>query len=353
MSEVSENAEVAVLEVPAVEVAPVTNPTEVSSETADQLLRRLSEATPLDYDLTAKQLVEGTITLTVQLSLPGASKKVDIDLVYSGSADTHLLSVSKKILESPELDAVKKLDTEFKQTLKKRNLILPSQLKGGFFRVSKPNIPAVHKLRNEFIAKRTELVTAAIASYETRRIETMHSLDHLANEGDYMSVGKFAESFGVEIGYLSDNVPEFLESVSPELFKEAQEQFESTLRSNVDDIVLALRAQFSEYVSNLSERLTVTEDGRKPNLHASAITKVTEFLNDFKNLNIANDAELEILVDKSRQVLGGMTAEDVKDIRKDDAIRNKLAEEFGKIAQVVKSEEFATLPGRRKFGFNE
>lgn len=324
----------------------------LASVSADNIAAELSRATPINYSTVTERLATETFVMAVELGLPGQSKQADTDQVYHGTADKELLRVSKKILKSPEVDAVRKHDQKFKTTLKKRNLAMPSRLRGGFFRISKPNLNQIHKLRGEFLQERAQLVERAVATYEQRRIETMSALDHLANEGDYMSVAEFRDKFYASIEYIPDDAPTFLDGLSPEISEEMKREYQETMKSNVDEIILALRAQFTDYVTNLADRLACTEDGRKPNLHGSTLNKVKNFIDDFQNLNIANDAELEILVNKAKSILDG-TSTDTKEIVKNQDLREVMAGAFKTIADVTKSEEFATLPGRRKFGFTE
>src|ERR1700688_2481604 len=123
-----------------------------------------------------QDLAQKTVCLKVHLGLVGNSRKgsnsqVEVD------ADKHLIRVSKTLLDSVELQAIKTLDGEVRRYLYDNCLPFES----GIQLVPLPQIETVDQKLREYALKRLELVEAFVGAYPrlceqaAARLRTLHT----------------------------------------------------------------------------------------------------------------------------------------------------------------------------------
>ena len=149
--------------------------------------------------------------------------------------------------------------------------------------------------------------------YSLEPVQAAQLLDTLCDEGQYPTPEEIRQKFGVALRYYDCSVPQQLAKVNSALHEAAVAQFNADVASMYDEIRDALRESFAKLVAHLMERLTPVGPGEKPKvLRVGMLDNLNDFLNTFEARNLVNDAQLKELVQKARQVMKGVSVEDLK-----------------------------------------
>lgn len=261
-----------------------------------------------------------TILLSLNVSVLGVRRKVSTDAVEV-QADKNLLSVSKKLLECDEFNAVNTVVRELKAYLRKRSIPGVSFVKGGIYPVPAIAIEDIDQRVQAFILLFAGRVARFCEVYEARASECRDRLGVLGDLTEYPPAEKVKQSFGITYEYITLGPPSKLAKISPELFQREKAKLAATLQGAADQAQQAMRQLFSEIINHITERLTPGPDGKKKKFNATMVGNFKEFLATFKDRNITEDATLEALVTQAQNILAG---KDVKELRKDDATRDSV-----------------------------
>ncbi len=130
-----------------------------------------------------QDLAQKTVCLKVHFGLFGNSRKVSNSQVEV-DADKQLIRVSKILLDSGELQAIKTLDGEVRRYL--YDTCLPFE--SGIQLVPLPQIETVDQKLREYAQKRLELVEAFVDAYPRLCEQAAARLRTLYNPNDYPPV---------------------------------------------------------------------------------------------------------------------------------------------------------------------
>lgn len=266
-----------------------------------------------------------TICLVLKIGRFGNSRKASL-VPVTVDADKTLLTLSKQLLDSPELEAIAKFDTALKARV--RRLAYTSYFKGGVHLIPLAQVPDADAILNEAIPQRALLVDHAVAMYQTRIGETLERLGDLGNVGDYPSGERFRARFYLEYSYVTFETPSRLKAISAEIFKHETEKARAKLESVAGECQQAMRAGLLNLLDHLEDRLTPTEDGKPKRLHDTTIGHLNDFLATFELRNVTDDAELGAIVEQARNVMKGL---DRKVLKSDELIRAKVVEQLSTV----------------------
>jgi hypothetical protein len=275
----------------------------------------------------AENVTTKTICVAVKRGKFGNRRKASTAAVTVQS-DKALLSLSKRLLESPELKAVAALDNEVSAYLS--TMCLRSLFKGGVYLLPIGLVEEVDAALQLFEARRLELVNACVGTYLERVAETQKRLDVLSNDRDYPTVDQFRATFYMEHSYITFDTPARLKAINPAIFAAERAKAEAKLAAVADDCRHAMRAGMQELIDRMVERLTPGDDGKPKKFHKTMVENFNEFLRTFELRNITDDAELAAVADKARGLLAGVNP-DV--LRSDDLVRRNVHEGFAAIGQ--------------------
>ncbi len=269
----------------------------------------MATATPLiTIEDRGQDLAQKTVCLKVHLGLIGNSRKVSNSQVEV-DADKQLIRVSKTLLDSPELQAIKALDGEVRRYLYDDCLPFES----GIQLVPLPQIETVDQKLREYAQKRLELVDAFVGAYPRLCEQVATRLRTLYNPNDYPTVDLVRSYFSFTWRYVSFGVPGQLKEISARIFEDEREKAAQMMAEASSEIQQVLRAAMAEMVAHMRDRLTGQADGKPQRIRESTVQKLRNFLETFDFRNVTDDRELKEQVEKARQLLGGVTT---------DAIRN-------------------------------
>lgn len=271
----------------------------------------------VDTTADLSSLVSKTVFLRVRYGSIGNSRKVPGANVLTTDADVSFLRVSKTLLESNELEAIRKHDTSLRKWL--GNTCLPYDI--GIMLLPVGLIQQTEVKLKEHKTERDTLIDAFIAAYPTIKQEAQKQLGTLYNESEYPSVSEIKDKFRFEWQYINFGIPGQLQKVNPELYKQEQEKAAAQLQEAATEVVAVMRGTLYDMVNHLKDRLTPDGDGKPKILKESAVNKLKEFLDSFDLRNVTDDKALAVEVQKVRSLLGGTTA---VALRSSDEFREKL-----------------------------
>lgn len=265
----------------------------------------------------ASQLTSKVVFLRTRFGVIGNTRKVPGADVLETDADKALLRVSKQLLDSPELDAIKKADSKMRQWL--YNTCLPFDI--GMQMLPRGLVNNAVSKMTEYKAERAELVEAFITAYPALMEKASGELKSLYSGADYQGIESVRAKFVFDWHITTFGVPETLKEISADLYKAEQIKAEQQMKDATAEITALMRQTLFDMVAHLQEKLTPGDDGKPKRIYESAVTNITEFLDSFDARNVTNDAELAAQVKKARELLTGTN---VATLRSSDSFREKL-----------------------------
>ncbi|MGA2223159.1 MAG: hypothetical protein ABSH41_01790 [Syntrophobacteraceae bacterium] len=174
-------------------------------------------------------------------------------------------------------------------------------------------------MKSEFEAE----VEKFISNYEDEREKARESLGHLFNESDYPI--DVRRKFRFDWRFITLDIPGKSGILSPELYEREKEKFQVLMEETRELATVALREEFAGIVRHMVERLSGEEDGKPKKFKNSMMVKMGEFLESFGDRNLFNDAKLAELVDQARDVVNGLSTDE---LRQDGNLRKYIADEM-------------------------
>lgn len=175
-----------------------------------------------------QDLSKKTVCLKIHVGVLGNRRKVSNSQVEV-EADKALIRVSKVLLDSAELQSVKRLDADIRRFV--YSTCLPFEV--GVHLLPFPLIETVEERLREFQAEREKRVELFIAAYPRLCSEASLRLRSLYNPNDYPPVEQVRAKFSLAWRYVNFGVPGQLRSISVENLREFLNSFD--FRNVVDD----------------------------------------------------------------------------------------------------------------------
>jgi hypothetical protein len=260
--------------------------------------------------------------------------------------DPRAIAVNKEIISCEEFDAISSLDNSIRTYLYKK--ALPAPFRRGFYLIPLAMVERVDEVIQKYKDDRKYLVALFLSVYQKAVEDAKQRLGALYNPQDYPSAAVVETAFYVNSSYLQlGEVPGTLNQIAPEIFQREQSEFKNKLATAADEIQQALRVSFLELVEHMKSRLSPDSEGKPRIFRDSLVMNMREFINDFRARNIADDAELEKLVERARLVLNGATPDK---IRSSEDLRGRVASNMEEIKASL-SGMITTAP-KRKFNLD-
>jgi len=256
------------------------------------------------------------VQLTV--SLWGGRVKIPASLIQV-DADPALIKASKCLVERECLKPIEKVRNEARAYLYGKTFPFPI---AGVLFIPRELIGTVDAKLKEFQQEFDSEAGAFAENYDLFVQAGRRRLNSLFNPADYPAAIRSKFSFSWR--FLVLDAPGQAELLTPELYAQEKEKFRKTLQEFEELAVTTLRTRFAELVDHLVERFS----GEKKVFRDSLIGNFKEFLADFEQLNINNDASLSEQVERCRSILGAV---DPGALRSDEEFRQEIA---GKMAFV-------------------
>src|SRR5205085_2287920 len=114
------------------------------------------------------------------------------------------------------------------------------------------------------------------------------------------------------------------------------------------EIQQVLRAAMAELVKHMRDRLKDGPDGKPLRFKETTVSNLVDFLGTFDFRNVTDDGELQTLVEKAREMLIGVSADD---LRNTADVRAKVQQGMADLAAEL--DTMIVKKPARKFRFND
>ena len=291
---------------------------------------------------TRRTLDVNRLDISTTPTLPGKKrpkKGDDAPAAEAKPTDKTLLAASKRILESTELRAVGEVMGRAKAYIEVRAVPNSIVADGTYLvpiaRVDEIEAELEGPMRTQFDAA----VDKFVAAYPRLHDEIKVRLGDLYDEKDYPQGDRAVRAkFGMKKRWLALGVPDQLQTVSATLWEQEKQRAEAMWRDGADEITAALLGGFGDLVEHMVDRLGYDEDeegnAKKRVFRDSTITRVETFLDTFKDRNITDNAQLNVLIDQAREVMSSVEDPAVM-LRTSDRIRDRVRASFESIKAEV------------------
>lgn len=278
----------------------------------------------------ATEFVRRAYALRLKLGLVGTKKKVENNLVDLKSAESDLVGITKEILDSQELKAIRNHDMETRAYVRGR--ALPSLLGSGWYLIPIKSVKAVDDYIQERTVARGELVSKLVDALPDLKARSQERLAHLWVEDQFPTGAIVREKTVVSMKYRTFDTPATLKGISNailerELAKAAKEGV--TLR---DGAIALLRSEMAKSVKSLLAALTPGAEGRKKGIRSDSLEKVKRAFDVFDERNIAGDTDLGKLVVEMKELIGSKSAKELSQSAKSDAA---IQADFARIRETL------------------
>jgi hypothetical protein len=264
-------------------------------------------------------ILERATLFTLTLSAWGNRAKGSLEdaTFYSGGVDENpenhepdkkRLSLSKRLIKSPEYKAIRTAQHELKAWCMER--CMPSFLKDGIFIVDLKQVTEFEiELAKAKANIRDILVPAFITAYPAQVNESREALGNLFIESDYPSVEQLRHSFNLRWSWISFSIPDTL---PPGIREQEIAKLKKQVQDAQIEIIATLRASAGDLVSHMIERLTPDASGKKKVIKDAFIDNFHDFFDTFDAKNLMDDTELAETVGRARALLENVSADGLR-----------------------------------------
>ena len=280
----------------------------------------------------AERLRTSTAAVRVSLRWYGVRKtlsteqKAEAAEAFGATGD--VLSAGKKLLDTrhPAFRAVSSVRGRIISLWKGLSLPYPEP---GIRLIRRDDI---ERLDNELTSMRSELANAVELldrRYAELRTTAQERLGRLFNLSDYPA--SLCGLFAVEWDFPSVEPPDYLRQLNPLLYDQECRRVAARFDDALQLAEQAFLAELSQLVTHLTERISGTEDGTPKVFRDTVVSKLTEFFERFRRLNVRSNEQLDSLVSQVEDLVKGVQPQSLRDNR---VLRQSVAVELSQLQPV-------------------
>lgn len=257
---------------------------------------------------TGERLRSDTTAVRVHIRWPGTRKSLSESqrslAAEAFDADQKLVSAAKKLLDTshPAFKAVTAVKTAVLNHWRSNTL---PYVEPGMRLIRRDQLTEFNEQMTDYRQQLVAAVRELEQHYDELVNQARERLGDLFNASDYPA--DLADAFAIEWDFPSVSTPEYLRSVSPELYEAESQRVRERFEEAVKLAENAFADELSQLVSHLAERLSGGDDGQPKVFRDSAVNNLLEFFDRFRRLNIRSNADLERLVSDAEQVISGVS----------------------------------------------
>ncbi|WP_243361615.1 DUF3150 domain-containing protein [Fundidesulfovibrio terrae] len=245
----------------------------------------------------------------------------------------------KKLLVNPEVLSPLKATIQMARKLLQR-YALPFPI-SGLHLVPKESIDEIDNRLEMFQSDFMNKVSSFAEFYAEAREEAKTALGELFNDTDYPQ--DIRTKFKFEWRFLLLDVPTKATFLSPETYQREKEKFQDLMAETRELAIAALREEFSEVITHLSDKVT---GGDKPKILRSNMTnRVNEFLDGFSDRNLFDDEKLSALVNEAKTLVKTINGNPYA-VQYNDVLRQKVTQDFSNLKTAIDA-AIEEMPRRR------
>ena len=278
-----------------------------------------------------KNPFKDAVCLNVRFHALGIKRKVGMAAVQI-DADKDYFNLTKDILKSETYKEIGSLYSKVKAFLNAHCIPAPNY-KESIWLLPNVSVTEVDEYLEYIIyGELPPLVSKFLEEYDAVKAAAALALKESFNPGNYPDAEKVRASFGIEKRYMTYSTPDNLKSINPNIFKRELENGRKEVLEMIADTKTFLRQAMRDLVAHIADRLSYDDEGNKKRFHASSITKLTEFLDNFNNRNIWKDNELSAIVETAKSLVEGV---DPEQLRSNDDLRLTYKSKFEEVKGTI------------------
>lgn len=279
-------------------------------------------------DAIAADVLSKSVLINVRLSKLGNARKIPKDKVDVGDADKAMISASQKLIDSPKLTAIGKLDSETRSYLYD-NCLQVSWLAAGTYMLPFKLIERVESFIAAQKQKRIELIEEFIQDYAAAVESARERLGNIFDPSNYLTANEARRTFTFEHNYIQLSTPD-LSGLSKELYEQEKAKMSAQWGQAAAEVQQVLRDAANDLLGHLLDKLQPADGDKKVIFKDTTVTNLLDFLENFKDRNLTQDGQLEEIVQQASELLKGVTPQDLRGKKGNEAtrdnVRNGLAE---------------------------
>ncbi len=228
----------------------------------------------------------------------------------SFGAAGEFLSAGKKLIDTrdPAFRAVSSVRSRAAAYFRGVSLPFPEP---GIRLIRQSDLDAIHDRMQEFREQLDEAVRTLAARFTSLKAAARNRLGDLYCEADYPAA--LTGLFAIGWDFPGVEPPDYLRELNPALYEQECRRVQARFDEAVRMAEAAFTEELSKLVEHLAERLSGEADGTPKVFRDSAVSNLTEFFERFRQLNVGSNDQLEELVERARQVIGGVAPQQLRD----------------------------------------
>ncbi len=252
------------------------------------------------------EFIKRAVALRLLLARVGTRRAVDNGDVDLGDTDESRIRITKEILESEELNAIRNHDLETRAAIRQR--ALPSVLGSGWYLIPVGAVDSIDEFIRRRAGERGDLVEVLVEALPRLKDASKDALKHLWVEEQFPTPEIIRDKCKVSFKYVTFDTPATLKGISAAILAREVEKAKAEASAARDAAVALLRSEMRDVVGKLADAFVPGPSGRKPGLKAVTLDKITSALDLFSARNIAQDEELQSFVTQAKALIGGRDA---------------------------------------------
>lgn len=297
------------------------------------MLNVMEEAPQLQNQIPAERLRTMMAAMRLSFTWFGTRKTLSPEqkarAAESFGAEGEYLSAGKKLLNvrHPKFRAVTRIKTTSMSFFKGASLPFPEP---GLRLIRQDDIDSVNSRMTSLKSELEEAVAELDRHYDELKSAARERLGNLYNESDYpvTLVGLFDMAWE----FPSVEPPDYLQRLSPELYRQECERMQARFDEAVRLAEAAFTEELAKLVEHLTERLNGQQDGKPKVFRDTAITNLTDFFQRFGRLNIRSNEQLDELVAQAQGIVRGVQPQQLRD---NLDLRDRVAEQLGSVQSAL------------------
>lgn len=284
-------------------------------------------------DRSAERLKALTTAVRVAISWFGVSKSLTpqqkAQAADAFGAEGEFISAGKKLIDvrHPAYKAVTSVRGRIIAFWKGLTLPYPEP---GVRLIRQDDVQTFHVQMTTLKAELAEAVENLQRHFDELKRASRERLGSLFNAADYPE--SLTDLFDVVWDFPNVQPPDYFQRLHPELYRQECERVAARFNEAVKLAEEAFTSELARLVSNLTERLSGTEDGTPKVFKDSTVENLTDFFNRFRHLSIGSNAELDQLVSQVQSIVRGIEPQELRD---QHSLRQHVATELSAVQSVL------------------
>lgn len=134
------------------------------------------------------------------------------------------------------------------------------------------------------------------------------------DKAEYPSVNEIRSKFCMRLTISPVPASDFRCAVAEDIAEDLKQHYERTANETVQGIMRDIGGQLTDLIKRIAHACSEPEEGkRKPKVYDSTINQAKELCNMLERFNITKDEKLDEMRKEAMQVIGTLTADDIRD----------------------------------------